>query len=134
MKNEQDINDLWGLAAKNDLVSWPLRAPEGLAFTEHKLSLVHLLILGSGNLPYRQPATYPPPFRIFASSEVSNYIECLPLYKPLGDRHGTLNGIWETTRIDDPDVIPERCFLITRGDQAVRGQVTGQPYYTPEDG
>jgi hypothetical protein len=107
-------------------VSWSLHQPEGIAFTEHKLSFVDLLILGSGNLPFVQPSEFPPPFRIFASPEVADIIECLPRYEPLGDRHGTLNGIWETTRVLDPDVIPERRFLITRGDQAVRGQITGK--------
>ncbi len=124
MKNEQDIKDLWD-NAQHDSVSWPLCAPKGIASTEHKLSFVDLLILGSGNLPFMQPSDFPPPFRIFASGEAADIIASLPRYEPLDDRHGTLNGIWETTRVDDSDIIPERHFLITRGDQAARGQVTG---------
>lgn len=124
-KTEQDIKDLWD-NAQHTSVSWPLPQPKGIGFTEHKLSFVDLLILGSGHLPYAQPGDFPPPFRIFASLEVADIIESLPRYEPLDDRQGTLNGIWETTRVLDPDVIPERCFLITRGDQAARGQVTGK--------
>ncbi len=114
--------------AQYNSVTWPLCPPEGIAFVEHKLSFVNLLILGSGGLPFPH-LEVPIPLRIFASPEPANIIVCLPYYESLGDRQGTLNGIWEVTRILDPEIIPDREFLIVRGDHAARGLITGEFTY-----
>lgn len=120
--------------AQGDSVSWPMSPPEGIGFTEHKISFLDILILAGGNLPYLQPAEVlrlAAVWFVAASPEVSNIIEALPMFKPSAAM--SLDGYvgqlyrWEIYRVTDPKIIPSKHFVVGHGPHACRGQVTGEP-------
>jgi hypothetical protein len=93
------IKDLNSFAQASS-VSWPLTPNAGTSYTEHKLSLVDIMIRGSNNI--FQLVRRGQPNWIVAGLEVMNVIESLPGFKPSAQMDnpvgviyaGDLNGRW----------------------------------------
>lgn len=82
----KDVNSF----AQADTVSWPLAPPAGVSFTEHKLSLIDILIRASNNI-FRLTRRGQPNW-IIMGLETSSVVESLPMFKA-SEAMQTPNGV-----------------------------------------